>query len=75
MTTRNHDLPASCLRDVRSVRGTHRMFGRGCLRNNYAYVNRLPARCEIQVTSNRRIRHGYSPQCLAEFGYGVNRRH
>ena len=68
-----YSLPSECLRTARTHRGKVGFFGRGCLRNNYHFVNQLPRRCAIKVKTRGKMRHGYSPRCLKKHGYRARR--
>lgn len=62
-------LPLKCLR-VRNVNGQRRkLFGLGCLKQNFSYVKSLPYACQLGYPSNRGNRVGYEPLCLRERGY------
>lgn len=67
------DLPAQCLRDMRSFSGQQLYFGNHCLQSNYRHVNSLPRSCQIQYWDGqiRANRGGYSASCLRSRGYRV----
>lgn len=62
-------LPAECVRDYNSRRGTVRMVGSRCLENNNRRVKRLPNDCYREVRTRRGVRGGYAVRCLRKSGY------
>ncbi len=66
-------LPGECLRRVETRHGPVRFFARRCLNRNYRYADRLPARCEMTVRTDRGVRHGYHPACLRQSGFTMAR--
>jgi hypothetical protein len=47
------------------------VYARHCLKRNYAFTNKLPQACEIQVRTNRGLRTVYGRRCLARDGWQV----
>ncbi len=66
-------LPRECLRRVETRRGVQRVFGARCLRNNYAFADRLPGQCIINLRTNIGPRRGFDPACLRSFGFTARR--
>lgn len=69
----NRVLPRSCLRNVETRYGTHRIFGRHCLQQEYAGFDRLPNRCAVRLVYEHGVRRGFDPACLRERGYTARR--
>lgn len=67
-------LPSQCMRNVETRRGHVRFLGRHCLNNNYRAVNRLPQQCSVRVKTRGKVRNGFAPRCLRQFGYRIGRR-
>jgi hypothetical protein len=65
------NLPAQCQRSV-SDHGRRSVLGLRCLRNNYRYVDSLPAACRIEVHNGRKMRRGYGTRCLRKRGYRLS---
>lgn len=68
-----YDLPGQCLRSYAVNRQHVRLFGAGCLRNNYGYSHALPYACQFQFSNRTGSHTGYEPKCLRERGYRVTR--
>ena len=67
------DLPGQCLGAYPVNGDVRRLYGAGCLRNNYAFNGTLPYACRLGYSDGRRNRTGYEPRCLREHGYRVAR--
>lgn len=68
-------LPQSCLRQIETRFGEHRMFMRRCLQRNDIGVRDLPNRCEVRLFTDDGPRNGFDPACLRQAGYRIDRRH
>lgn len=68
-------LPRDCLRVVETRFGHHRMFGKRCMNQTYAFASTLPERCAVRVYTDAGPRNGFDPRCLREQGYRSDRRH
>ena len=66
-------LPRECLRSYETRFGTHRMFGRRCLQNNYSLARRLPNSCSVRIFTEAGSRRGFDPSCLRSHGYTARR--
>lgn len=66
-------LPRNCLRSYETRFGTHRMFGRRCLQNNYSLASRLPNSCSVRIFTEAGPRRGFDPTCLRSHGYTARR--
>ncbi|MFC3612191.1 hypothetical protein ACFORG_00340 [Lutimaribacter marinistellae] len=67
---RQYDLPSQCLRQVDSYRRGP-VLGSRCLQRNYAWADRLPRSCEVDVRMGDRFRRAYDTRCLRQQGYRV----
>ncbi|MGJ8616993.1 MAG: hypothetical protein ACSHWS_09130 [Sulfitobacter sp.] len=67
-------LPAQCFRSYETRRGTVRMFGRRCLKNNFRHANTLPQHCKVRIKTYDGRRTGYQARCLRDAGYRLARR-
>lgn len=67
-------LPQECFRGFETAYGTHLMFGRRCLENNYRFANRLPQTCAERIRTIHGFRRGYDARCLRRAGYSLARR-
>ena len=65
-------LPARCLREIRTPRGTRRALGAPCLRNNGVRVRSLPPRCRFEA-GNGRGPAVYAARCLRREGYQIGK--
>lgn len=66
-------LPQDCLRSVDAKDGRLHVFGRRCLKRNYAYADRLPEKCERRFRAGGEKRVGYEARCLRREGYALAR--
>jgi len=66
---RSKVLPRKCLRVLNTKHGQRRIFGKGCLRNNYRHVDRLPQFCATKWRRDGKRLNGYDARCLRNEGY------
>lgn len=66
-------LPQNCFRSFDTYEGKVQMFGRHCLENNYAFVDRMPRACRQHIRTYRGNRVGYDARCLRDSGYRLAR--
>ena len=66
-------LPQHCFRSFDTPQGRFHMFGRQCLKKNYAFVNRLPKHCAQRIRTYNGKRNGFDARCLRREGYSLAR--
>ena len=67
-------LPGNCLRSFQTNDGRARVFGKQCLKQNYAFTSDLPRACKVKFRANGKKRQGYGARCLRRSGYQLARR-
>ena len=71
-STNPDHIPAQCLRTIQTGRGAAPLFLRGCMRDNYYFIDTLPRHCYVETRTIRgEKRFGWSPYCLSQAGYDV----
>jgi hypothetical protein len=66
-------LPPQCFRSYDTRRGTVRVFGTRCLKQNYRFANRLPQHCLVSFKGHAGRQTGYDARCLRDQGYRLAR--
>lgn len=66
-------LPGNCMRSFQARDGRYRVFGKKCLKKNYAFNRDLPRACKVKFRADGKKRDGYGARCLRRSGYQLAR--